>query len=213
MTTILIADDHPIVRHGLRRLLDLQPDLEVGGDAADSAEVVQLLAHTQPEVIVLDLSLPHLGGLELGYHIRENHPQVKILVFSVQPEDTLSLYLLEAGVSATCAKITAWRRSSMPSEWSQPGDGISPARFKPSKPRPGPAPAARPTSDCPPESAKSSTASWPACRSMPSPASSRSPRPRPATTCPEPAASSGSRAMGRCWSTPPVPGSFSGSQS
>ncbi|MCB9759828.1 MAG: response regulator transcription factor [Alphaproteobacteria bacterium] len=99
MIRVLVADDHPIVRHGLRRLINLQDDMEVVGEAADGAEVVRLLEVCPCEVIVLDLSLPHLRGLELVYLIRERHPKLRILVFSVQPEDRLSLHLLEAGVA------------------------------------------------------------------------------------------------------------------
>ncbi len=104
MTRVIIADDHPIVRHGLRRLLGRQPDLEVVGEATDGAEVVDLLARCPTDVLVLDLSLPHLRGLELVHAIRERHPAVRILVFSVQPEDRLGLYLLEAGVAGYLCK-------------------------------------------------------------------------------------------------------------
>lgn len=99
MIRVLIADDHPIVRHGLRRLINLEPDLDVVGEAADGAEVVQLLEVLSFDVIVLDLSLPHIRGLELIHLIRERRPELRILVFSVQPEDVLSLHLLEAGVA------------------------------------------------------------------------------------------------------------------
>ncbi len=104
MIRVLIADDHPIVRHGLRRALSLQPDIEVVGEAADGAEVVELVESCEADVLVLDLSLPHIRGLELVHIVRERRPELRILVFSVQPEDTLSLHLLEAGVSGYLSK-------------------------------------------------------------------------------------------------------------
>ncbi|MCB9794092.1 MAG: response regulator transcription factor [Alphaproteobacteria bacterium] len=104
MIRVLVADDHPIVRHGLRRLINLQADMDVVGEAADGSEVVRLLEVCACEVIVLDLSLPHIRGLELVHLIRERHPELRILVFSVQPEDTLSLHLLEAGVAGYLSK-------------------------------------------------------------------------------------------------------------
>ena len=99
MIRVIIADDHPIVRHGLRRLIDLEPDLRVVAEAADGAEVVALVSAVAADVLVLDLSLPHIRGLELVHLLRERHPKLPILVFSVQPEDMLSLHLLDAGVS------------------------------------------------------------------------------------------------------------------
>lgn len=99
MIRVIIADDHPIVRHGLRRLLDLERDLSVVAEAADGAELVERLAAVPCDVLVLDLSLPHIRGLDLIHLVRERHPRLRILVFSVQPEDLLSLHLLDAGVA------------------------------------------------------------------------------------------------------------------
>lgn len=99
MIRVIIADDHPIVRHGLRRLLELEPDLKVVAEAADGAEVLELVSAVPCEVLVLDLSLPHIRGLELVHLLRERFPALRILVFSVQPEDVLTLHLLDAGVA------------------------------------------------------------------------------------------------------------------
>ncbi len=104
MIRVLIADDHPIVRRGLRRLINLQPDMEVVAEAADGAELVQLLDVVDCSVVVLDLSLPHIRGLELVHLLRKEHPSTRILVFSVQPEDTLGLYLMDAGVAGYLSK-------------------------------------------------------------------------------------------------------------
>ncbi|MDH3686142.1 MAG: response regulator transcription factor, partial [Myxococcales bacterium] len=64
MTTILIADDHGIVREGLRRLLESEPELEVSSEASDGTEVLEGVERHKPDVVILDISMPGLGGLE-----------------------------------------------------------------------------------------------------------------------------------------------------
>lgn len=104
MTRIVIADDHPIVRDGLRRLLSRQPDLAVAGEAVDGADLVDVLGRTPCDVLVLDLSLPHIRGLELVRLVRERWPEVGIVAFTVQPEDRLAVHLVEAGLSGYVTK-------------------------------------------------------------------------------------------------------------
>jgi DNA-binding NarL/FixJ family response regulator len=79
----LIADDHAIVREGLRRLLDSEADIEVCGEAADGREVLSLVADRSPDVVILDISMPRLGGLETLERIRSGHPKVKVVLLSV----------------------------------------------------------------------------------------------------------------------------------
>ncbi len=69
-TTILLADDHPVVRQGLRLLLEAEPDFSVVGETGDGLEVPGLVAELQPAVLVLDLMLPGLGGLEVTRRVR-----------------------------------------------------------------------------------------------------------------------------------------------
>lgn len=97
MIRVMVADDHPIVRLGLRRMIELEPDLHVAAEARDGAEVIELLGRFTVDVLVLDLSLPHIRGLELIQLVHERHPSVRILIFTVQPEDLLSLHMLDAG--------------------------------------------------------------------------------------------------------------------
>lgn len=127
MIRVIVADDHPIVRQGLRRLLDLQPDMTVVAEACDGADVVQQLASHAADVLVLDLSLPHLRGLELVHVVRETAPDVAILVFSAQPEDRLTLYLLEAGARGYVCKddgvdavVSGVRRVAAGGTWRSP---------------------------------------------------------------------------------------------
>ena len=79
----LIADDHAIVREGLRRLLEAEPDIEVCAEASDGREVLDRINERQPDVVVLDISMPHLGGLETLERIRGNHPDIKVILLSV----------------------------------------------------------------------------------------------------------------------------------
>ncbi len=97
-TRVVIADDHPIVRDGLRRLLGQLPDLQVVGEAADGADVVQVLDTWPCDVVILDLSLPHLQGLELVQLVRERFPAVAVVVFTMQRPDLLGRGLVAAGI-------------------------------------------------------------------------------------------------------------------
>jgi DNA-binding NarL/FixJ family response regulator len=86
VTSVLVADDHGIVREGLRRLLDAESDLEVIGEARDGREVLQQVDEHKPEVVVLDISMPRLGGLETLERLRASHPEVKVILLSVHSD-------------------------------------------------------------------------------------------------------------------------------
>ena len=104
MIRILLADDHQIVRSGLRQLLDLQPDLTVVAEASDGEEVFELLdAHTV-DVLVLDLSLPKLSGMEVVRRLQSEGRKVITVVLTLYPEDQLALHLLKAGAAAYLSK-------------------------------------------------------------------------------------------------------------
>lgn len=83
MISVLVADDHGIVREGLRRLLEAETDLEVVGEARDGREVLQRVEELKPHIVVLDISMPRLGGLETLERLRANHPEVKVILLSV----------------------------------------------------------------------------------------------------------------------------------
>ena len=80
--TVLIADDHPVVRQGLRVLLSLHPDIEVVGEAGDGAEAVELAAAVAPDVILLDLKLPGLDGLGVLAELRDRNLPARVLVLT-----------------------------------------------------------------------------------------------------------------------------------
>jgi DNA-binding NarL/FixJ family response regulator len=81
--SVLVADDHGIVREGLRRLLEAEHDLKVCGEAGDGREVLEQVAKHQPQVVVLDITMPRLGGLETLERLRASNPQVKVILLSV----------------------------------------------------------------------------------------------------------------------------------
>ena len=83
MISVLVADDHGIVREGLRRLVEAEADLQVSGEARDGREVLQQVEEQKPQVVVLDISMPRLGGLETLERLRTLHPDVKVILLSV----------------------------------------------------------------------------------------------------------------------------------
>lgn len=90
---VLIADDHAVVREGIRHVLSLEAGFDVVGEAADGAEAVALAETLRPDVLVLDLSLPVLSGLDAAARIRERVPDIRILVLSIHDREE---YVLES---------------------------------------------------------------------------------------------------------------------
>ena len=86
MTSILVADDHGIVREGLRRVLEAEQEFKVAGEASDGREVLERVRELKPQVVVLDISMPRLGGLETLERLRSNHPDVKVILLSVHAD-------------------------------------------------------------------------------------------------------------------------------
>lgn len=86
MISVVVADDHGIVREGLRRLLESESDLEVLGEASDGREVLEQVEKHSPEVVVLDITMPRLGGLETLERMRADHPSVKVILLSVHSD-------------------------------------------------------------------------------------------------------------------------------
>lgn len=104
MIQVLVADDHAIVRDGLRRLLHTTPDLRVIAEVDNGADAVGAAADTTAQVAVVDLSLPHIGGLELVKAMCAARPQLRLVIFSMHPEDKLAAHIIRAGASAYVCK-------------------------------------------------------------------------------------------------------------
>ncbi len=101
---VLIIDDHPIVRQGLRQLIDQEDDLKVCGEAADVREAHAALQQTQPNVVVLDLSLRGSNGIDLIKDIRSKYGQLPVLVCSMHDESIYAERLLSAGANGYIMK-------------------------------------------------------------------------------------------------------------
>lgn len=102
--SVLLVDDHSLVRRGFRRMLEDEPDIVVLGEASDGAEAVRLAQDLQPNVIVMDCALPGMNGLEATRRILQACPQSRILMLSMHPEETLVRQAMEAGASGYILK-------------------------------------------------------------------------------------------------------------
>lgn len=101
---VLIADDHVIVREGLRALLEAQPDIEVVGEATDGEEAVNETKEVQPDIVLMDITMPGMNGLEATRQIRQYNPDVKILVLTMHEGDEYFFKFLEVGASGYFVK-------------------------------------------------------------------------------------------------------------
>ena len=101
---VLIADDHVIVREGLRALLEAQPDIKVVGEATDGEETVNRTKEIQPDIILMDITMPGMNGLEATRQIKEHYPDVKILVLTMHESDEYFFKILDAGASGYFVK-------------------------------------------------------------------------------------------------------------
>lgn len=103
---LLIADDHEVVRDGLRLLLEDEEDFVVVGEAGDGAEAVRLAGELQPQVVLMDLRMPGLGGLEALEQIRARWPKVAVVILTTYNEDDLLARGLRAGARGYLLKDT-----------------------------------------------------------------------------------------------------------
>jgi NarL family two-component system response regulator YdfI len=97
MIRVLIADDHLVVREGLRTILDAAPDLELAGEAGDGAEAVQLAGELSPDVVLMDLRMPNVDGIEAIQRIKALHPEIEIVILTTYDDDEHIVRGLRAG--------------------------------------------------------------------------------------------------------------------
>ncbi len=109
MLRILIADDHPMIRQGLRQLLEQQRDWEVCAEASTGRQAVELASKLAPHVVVLDLAMPELNGLEATRQIKKALPNTEILVFTMHETEDLTRDVLSAGALGYLLKSDASR--------------------------------------------------------------------------------------------------------
>lgn len=104
---VLIVDDHAVLRAGLRTLLNLQSDMEVVGEAAEGLEALEKVKRLEPDLVLMDISLPGMEGLEATKKLRKTYPNIKVLVLTMH-EDRRYLYsALKAGASGYVVKRAA----------------------------------------------------------------------------------------------------------
>src|SRR5512134_120818 len=101
---VLIADDHTIVRSGLRLLLEAEQDLDVVGEALDGREALNLVEKHLPDVVLMDIAMPGMDGLEATRQIKARWPQVQVLVLTMHRSDEYFFEMLKAGASGYILK-------------------------------------------------------------------------------------------------------------
>ena len=101
---ILLADDHPILREGLRAVLETQPDFEVIAEAANGLEAVRSALALQPDILLLDLEMPQLDGVETIRRLRQQRPQSRVIVFTAFDNDERIIHAVQAGANGYLLK-------------------------------------------------------------------------------------------------------------
>lgn len=103
-TTIVLADDHPIVREGLRGLLETEPGFDVVGETADGLEAVELVERLEPDVLIVDVVMPGLDGLEVTRQVSHRSPHTRVIVLSMHSDEVYVLRALRNGAAAYILK-------------------------------------------------------------------------------------------------------------
>jgi DNA-binding NarL/FixJ family response regulator len=101
---ILIADDHGVVRQGLKALIETEAGIEVVGEASDGQEVVQLAGQLSPDIVLMDIAMPNLNGVEATRLILEDNPHIRIIALSVHSDKHFITEMLKAGASGYILK-------------------------------------------------------------------------------------------------------------
>jgi DNA-binding NarL/FixJ family response regulator len=102
--TVLLVDDHSLVRRGFRRMLEDEPDMEVVGEAGDGEESVKLAKQLRPQVVIMDCALPGMNGLDATRRIIEDSPETAVLMLSMHSESTWVRQAIEAGAKGYVLK-------------------------------------------------------------------------------------------------------------
>jgi two-component system invasion response regulator UvrY len=107
MVNVIVIDDHPIVRQGLKQILLEEADMAVYGEAQNSQEALNLIRKRDWDIVVLDISMPGRGGLDVLKEIKHERPKLPVLILSIHPEDQYAVRALKAGASGYLNKESA----------------------------------------------------------------------------------------------------------
>jgi DNA-binding NarL/FixJ family response regulator len=107
-TKIIIADDHKIMREGLKALIEKQPDMEVAAEAQDGLEVTKLARKLMPQVIIMDIGMPEMNGIDATRQVISENKEIKIIALSMHSDRRFVLEMLKAGASGYLLKDSAF---------------------------------------------------------------------------------------------------------
>jgi two-component system, NarL family, invasion response regulator UvrY len=107
MIKILIADDHPIIRHGLKQIITEESDMKISGEAESGTAIFELLKKNKYDILILDISLPDINGIEVLNKLKKTYPDLPVLILSAHPEDQYALRTIQAGAMGYLNKIAA----------------------------------------------------------------------------------------------------------
>ena len=105
--TVLLADDHPIVRHGMKNLLEAEPDFTIVGEAENGQQAINLAEQLKPDIIIVDMMMPILNGLEVIERVTQRLPETRCIVLSLQSGDPYVVQALKAGAVGYVLKDSA----------------------------------------------------------------------------------------------------------
>ena len=109
-TSVMLVDDHPLFRQGLRRVLEAQEDLEVILEVADGEEALRLARQLVPDVIIMDINLPHMNGLQVTRELKQTVPEVAVIMLTAYHDDEQIFHSVRAGAAAYFPKDITPRR-------------------------------------------------------------------------------------------------------
>jgi DNA-binding NarL/FixJ family response regulator len=104
MTTVVLVDDHPLVRQGMRAVIESQLDIEVVGEASDGAEAIRVCVETKPDVVLMDLQMPGLNGIEATKRVRTASPSTAVLVLTMYDDDAMVFEAIASGAAGYLLK-------------------------------------------------------------------------------------------------------------
>lgn len=107
MVNVLIADDHALIREGLKKILKTEPDMVVVGEARNAQELYEQVRTTDPAIVLLDISMPGTSGLDALKTLKQECPRVPVLILSIHPEHRFAVRALKAGAAGYINKETA----------------------------------------------------------------------------------------------------------